>query len=294
MDFNRLRCFLTIAEELNMTRAAEKLLISQPSLSRYMMELEDELGQPLFIRGKRRLELTTQGQLLKERAAQIIALVDKTAIDISSSKEELSGTIYLAAAETDGILLVGTVMKELTSVNPRIKLDIHSGDGISVRERIDKGLADFGLVYGVVDSNKYHSIELPYADQWGVIMRSDDELASKTVIKRSDLLNKPILTSRGSLRSGVLQKWFDSDIDSLNIVVVGNLILNTLKLVLLDYGYLFALYGLVDIDNSSDYVFVPVEPRIDYPLKFIWKRHYSLSPAASEFLRLMQEQYDKK
>lgn len=291
MDIDLLRNFLAVAEELNFTRASERIHISQPTLSRNIMELESELGKTLFIRGKRKLELTDSGQLLKDRAIQIIELVDKTSDEISTASEELTGTLYIGAAETDGIRLVGEVIQELMIDHPKIKLDIYSGDGISVREHMEKGLSDFGLVYGNIDYDRYHVIDLPYADSWGVLMRSDDIMADKEYITREDLLGKPLLTSRGSLHSGIIQKWFDSDNSSMNIVTVGNLILNSLKLVRMGFGYLLALDGLVNTDNNSDYVFVPIHPQLNYPLKFVWKRHHTLSPTAQAFAELMQARY---
>ena len=170
MEFRVLRYFLAIAREGSMTKAASFLHITQPTLSRQMKELEEEIGHPLFIRESHRLSLTAEGMHLRKRAEEITDLVGKTKEEFSSFEKKIAGDVYIGGGETHGMTLIAEVVKEVRQAYPLIRCHLHSGNAETVTERLDKGLLDFGLLIQPTDLDKYHSLRLPEKDIWGVVM----------------------------------------------------------------------------------------------------------------------------
>ena len=190
MEIRVLRYFLTIAREGSITNAANFLHVTQPTLSRQIKELEDELGQKLFIRGSHNMTLTTEGMILRKRAEEIISMVDKTEAEFNSMETIIGGDIYIGGGETDAIKLVAEVAKELRNDYPNIHYHLYSGNAADVTERLDKGLLDFGVLIQPADIFRYDYLNLPARDVWGVVMRKDSPLAEKEVIQKKDLLKQ--------------------------------------------------------------------------------------------------------
>ena len=187
MELRVLQYFLAIAREETILGAAERLHMTQPTLSRQMKELEEELGKQLFIRGNRKITLTDDGMLLRQRAEEIVTLVEKTESDIMLSDASLSGDIYIGAGETDGMRLIAKVMHKCCEVYPNIKFHIFSGNSQDVADKIEKGLLDFGIFVEPADISKYDFIKLPSCDTWGLLMRKDSPLANKESILPDDI-----------------------------------------------------------------------------------------------------------
>ena len=217
MEIRVLKYFLAVAREENISAAADSLHVTQPTLSRQLMDLEDELGKTLFTRGNRRISLTEEGMILRKRAEEIVNLVDKTEAEIMTSDDNISGDIYIGSGETEGMRLIAKVAKQLEDEGYNIRYHLFSGNAMDVEERIDKGLIDFGLFIEGVNLKKYDSIRLPYTDTWGVLMRKDSPLAKKSEIRPEDLWTVPLITSQQAENSNELSGWLKRDREQLNI-----------------------------------------------------------------------------
>lgn len=193
MDIRVLQYFLAVAREESITKAAERLRMTQPPLSRQLKDLEDELGKQLLIRGSKKVTLTEDGMLLRKRAEELVDLMEKTKTELTSSNENISGDIHIGCGETEAISFLAQAAWDLRQKYPLIHYHIYSGDAERVTERLDKGLIDFGLLVGPVDVNQYDYIRLPLKDTWGVLMRKDSPLAEKESITAEDLWDKRLL-----------------------------------------------------------------------------------------------------
>ena len=237
MDIRVLRYFLAVAKEQNITNAAESLHITQPTLSRQMMDLEEELGKKLFIRDKRKLQLTEEGTILRRRAEEILALSEKTKIEISSVTDNISGDIYIGSAETKGISPIAEVIRKLRRRFPEICFHFISGNPEEVKEKLDGGLLDFAIIIEPADISKYDFIKLPNIDTWGVLMRKDSPLAEKKSIKAADLENLPLIVSDQVMVENALAGWMGRHAQPLNVVATYNLLFNASILVREKVGY---------------------------------------------------------
>ena len=287
--------FLAIAREGSITNAANFLHVTQPTLSRQIRDLEEELGQKLFIRGSHSMTLTPEGMILRKRAEEIISMVDKTEAEFNSMENMVSGDIYIGSGETDVIKLVAQIAYELRVSYPGIHYHLYSGNSEDVTERLDKGLLDFGILIQPADISKYDYINLPARDTWGVIMRRDSPLAEKELIRKEDLLGVPLICSRqaisGERRGNEFAEWFGEDFDRLDIVTTFNLIYNAAIMVEAGIGYALTIDRIVNTAESSNLCFRPLEPRLDSGLNVIWKKYQVFSSAAELFLNKLREMF---
>ncbi|HIX72509.1 MAG TPA: LysR family transcriptional regulator [Candidatus Anaerobutyricum stercoripullorum] len=295
MEIRVLRYFLAIAREGSITNAANFLHVTQPTLSRQIRDLEEELGQKLFIRGSHSMTLTPEGMILRKRAEEIISMVDKTEAEFNSMENMVSGDIYIGSGETDVIKLVAQIAYELRVSYPGIHYHLYSGNSEDVTERLDKGLLDFGILIQPADISKYDYINLPARDTWGVIMRRDSPLAEKELIRKEDLLGVPLICSRqaisGERRGNEFAEWFGEDFDRLDIVTTFNLIYNAAIMVEAGIGYALTIDRIVNTAESSNLCFRPLEPRLDSGLNVIWKKYQVFSSAAELFLNKLRERF---
>ena len=192
MDIRVLKYFLAVAREQSFSTAAERLFLSQPTLSRQLKELEDELGKTLLVRSNKGVTLTEEGIILRKRAEEIIDLMDKTEQEVRQSNDSVSGTVYIGAGETYAIKLIADTAHHLKADYPGIHYSFFSGNGTDVMEKLDRGLMDFGLIFGNIDRTRYEAIEIPLHDTWGVLMRQDEPLAKKASLTISDVSGKTI------------------------------------------------------------------------------------------------------
>ena len=295
MELRVLRYFLTIAREGSITNAANVLHVTQPTLSRQIHDLEEELGQRLFVRGSRNMRLTAEGMILRKRAEEIISMVDKTEAEFHSMSNVVSGDIYIGGGETEAVKLIAQIVCELRSAYPEIHYHLYSGNAEDVTERLDKGLLDFGLLIQPADISKYDYLNIPAKDTWGVIMRKDSSLAEKETIRKEDLLNVPLICSRQVISKerhrNEFAEWFGEDFDKLDIVTTFNLVHNAAIMVEAGVGYAITIDKIANTTESSSLCFRPLRPQLDSGLNVIWKKDQVFSAAAALFFKKLREHF---
>lgn len=289
MEIRVLQYFLAIAREETISGAAEFLNITQPTLSRQIKELEDELGKQLFIRGNRKIQLTEDGLFLKKRAEEIVNLVEKTELEMTSSDSSLTGDIYIGAGETKGMNIITKAMKKMQEECPLVKFHIHSGNAKDVTEKLDKGLLDFGILVEPRRKSNYDYINLPNKDLWGVLMRKDSPLAIRDKVSREDIINLPLILSRQEIHTNEVAEWLGGNIENLNIVATYNLLYNASLMVEDGLGYAFCFDNLANTSEDSPLCFKALDPSLSVGLSFVWKKHQVFSKSSKYFLTKVQE-----
>lgn len=268
----------------NVSRAADNLCVTQPTVSRQLKELEEELGEKLFERTNYAIRLTPAGELLRERAEDILSMADRTVQDFKSLKEdEVVGEIAIACAESRNVNFLSKCIAILRDDYPKIKYNLYSGDSERALEKLDKGIFDFAVVVDNVDLEKYNCLAVRSVDRWGVVMRRDDLLAKRDFIEPKDLLDKPLMASRQAMVAD-LPKWFGDDISKLNVIVGLDLSYNGSVLAKEGTGYLLTFDGLVDTSRSSRLCFRPLMPELTTNMYIIWRRGQQFTRAGELFL----------
>jgi DNA-binding transcriptional LysR family regulator len=288
MEFRVLQYFLAVAREETILGAAESLHLSQPTLSRQLKELEDELGKQLMIRGNRKITLTEEGMLLRRRAQEIVDLTAKTKSEIKASDDCISGDIHIGGGETEGMRIIARTVKSLQMSHPQIRIHLFSGNADDVTERLDKGLLDFGLLIEPVDISRYDFIRLPASDVWGILTRKDNPLAAYQTIKPEYLPEVPLIGSRRNMVRNELSGWLGGEYDRLNVVATYNLIFNASIMVEEGVGSAFSIDKLVKIPENSQLCFRPLEPRLEARINVVWKKHHIFSKAVEKFLEQLK------
>ena len=292
MEIRVLRYFLEVAREGSVTHAAQRLHISQPTLSKQLKDLETELGKKLFVRGSFSVRLTDEGMLLRKRAEDILSMVDKTAEEFKALGQITGGDIHIGCAESEGIKHLARRIRAVQSQVPGIRVHLYSGDTDDLAERLDRGLLDFAVIAQAVDLSKYNYLEVPGADTWGVVMRKDAPLAQKETVCINDLLGLPLIVSRQGIREDI-PKLFGEAVDRLNIVATINLTYNGSVLVREGLGYILTFDHLVDTSKQSELCFRPLTPALETKLYVIWKKYQVFSPAAELLLEEMQRELSR-
>lgn len=289
MELRVLQYFLAVAREQSISGAAEALHLTQPTLSRQLKEMEEELGKQLLIRGNRRITLTEEGMILRKRAEEIMELVKKAEDEISLSDETVAGDITVGAGETNGVRFLTKAAQAVQREHPLVHFHIISGDKVAVTEAMDRGLIDFGLFFGEIDTAKYEYINLPYKDTWGVLMRRDSPLAEKETISPEDLWDKPLIISRQAFHGSELQEFLQCEIDKLNIVGTYTLLFNGSLMVEDGMGYALCLDHIINVSGESNLCFKPLSPKHEAGMSIAWKKYQILTKAAERFLQKLQE-----
>lgn len=284
MELRVLRYFLITAREENITHAAQLLHISQPALSRQLMQLEEELGVQLFKRSKYRIILTEDGLLLRRRAQEIVELADRASAELRS-REELSGEIAIGCGETNTMSLLSEQIAAFRSENPLIRFSIYSATADDIMERLDRGLLDIGLLSEPVDTGHCGFIRLPREDVWGVLVRRDSPLAAKDGVSPAELLGIPLLLGRRREVIDELAAWFGDCWERVEPAGSFNLVLNAANMVLHGVGAALCIY-LADI--SDELRFVPLRPELRTGAVLVWKRGEAAPRAASAFLEQLK------
>ncbi|MFL0570236.1 LysR family transcriptional regulator [Priestia megaterium] len=295
MEFRVLRYFLTVAREGNITRAADFLHVTQPTLSRQLKDLEQELDKKLFIRSSHSVILTDEGMLLRNRAEEIVNMMDKLEAEFSSMEETIGGDVYIGGGETEAMKHIARVAKDVQVRYPNIRYHLYSGNEEDITERLDKGLLDFGILIQPADISKYNYLNMPVKDVWGVVMKKDSSLAVKESIQAADLVNVPLICSRQAVKQTFSKNefadWFGEDFHKLNIVTTYNLAYNAAIMVEEGVGYAITLDKIVNTSTTSNLCFRPLQPRLESGLNIVWKKHHVLSAAAAAFLKELQEEF---
>ena len=290
MELRVLRYFLEVAREGNVTHAAQRLHVSQPTLSRQLKDLEDELGKKLFTRSNYSIKLTEEGMLLRKRAEDILEIADKTLAEFKALDEVNGGDIHIGCAESNGIAPFIRVIQKLKEKYPRIRYHFHSSGTDAVNERLDRGLLDFAIIIQEVDLEKYNYLKMPSWDHWGLIMRKDHSLANHSCIHLNDLAEIPLILSRQAMREE-MPRWFGEAQDKLNIVATYDLLFNTSVMVREGFGCVLGFDGLVYTGPDSDLCFRPLEPTLTSPMYIIWKKYQVFSPVASLLLEELKRNF---
>lgn len=288
MELRVLRYFVETAREESMTNAAVKLHVTQPTLSKQIKELEEELGQKLFVRGNYHIRLTPEGEILYKRALDILELADLTALEFASMNDFNGGDIHLGCAESDGVTLLAKAARKLQTEYKNLHFHLYSGNAETVCERLDKGLLDFAVVVQNVDLSRYKYLDLHVADTWGLIMRKDSPLVSKEYIAIEELTELPLIVSRQGT-TNEMPEWLQKNYDRLNIVATYDLIFNASILVKEGLGYALGLDKLVNTSAESILCFRPIIPLIASPLRLLWRKEQRFSKAASLYLEKIKE-----
>ncbi len=290
MEIRVLRYFLEIAREENMTRAADSLHISQPSLSKEIKALETELGKKLFTRTRSGLKLTEAGMLLRRRTEDILEMVDKTAAEFSALDEINGGDIYIGCAESEQIKHLARVIKRFKEKYPLLRYHLSSGNTEQVAEKLDRGLLDLAFIVEPPDLSRYNYIEIPGADVWGVIMRRDSPLAEKTAVRPDDLSGLPLICSNQAMRVDI-PRWCGEKSDGLSFTGTVNLCYNGSVFVREGLGYMLSFDGLIDTSAESGLCFRPLEPPLETKMYVIWKKYQMFTPIAEMLLKDLENYF---
>ena len=290
MEIRVLRYFLAVAQEGSVTRAARALHLTQPTLSRQIRELEEELGQTLFSRGGRELSLTREGLLLWPRAEEIVGLAEITEKEFRSLGEKtVSGDLSIGCGESKALSFVTDALKVLQDEHPLIIPHFFSGNGEIVMDRLDKGLLDFAVLMGAENTERYSSLPLPNHDTWGLLMDKDDPMAQKKAITAEDLLDIPLILSSQSLSRDELSGWLGFPMSRLHIAATYTLLFNGSLMVRSGLGYALCFDHIAPSGKDSPFAFRPLTS----PLSLVWKKHQILSAPAEAFLAKIREAGEK-
>lgn len=289
MELRVLKYFLTVADEGNITRAADILHVTQPTLSRQLIELEDELGTALLIRGKRSVTLTDEGFLFKQQAEMIVELSDKLEHTFKDKEDVVCGTIRIGASEAVGCRALALYMKEFREKYPDVQFDLYNGMADNIKEMLERGLLDLGLVLEPVDTAKFEYVRLPQKETWGLLLRKDHELAEKETLTVEEIRQYPlIMPGRENAKNEVLH-WLQCEESHLNIPAYYNLLSNAVLLVEAGMGCAVCLDGALSIHADPDLCFRQILPEHTTRSVILWKKNHLFSQAASLFVQTIQE-----
>ena len=287
MEIRTLRYFLAVAREENMTRAAEQLHVTQPTLSKTLKALEEELGKKLFTRHSFSIRLTDEGVLLRNRAEDLVSMADKITQEFVALDDITGGDIYLGMAESYQIRILARAIKEFRQLYPELHYHITSGDTEQVTEKLDKGLLDFAVLVEEPDRTKYDFLLFPQADVWGLVFPADDPLAKKKAITVDDLIGLPLFCSEQSWQND-MPRWCGERIRELRLEGSFRLSYNGSLFAREGLGYLLTFDHLIDTSSESGLVFRPLSPILENRLFLIWKKYQTFSPIAERFLKHLQ------
>ena len=284
MEIRVLRYFLTVAKEESITKASEVLHITQPTLSRQLAQMEEEIGVKLFDRGTRKIKLTNEGILLCRRAEEILQLVDKTEKELVEQEEQVEGKISIGCGEIASVQLLAEIFEAFHQKYPHITFDIFTATADLVKEQMDKGLLDLGLLLEPIDMGKYDFIRMDIKEKWVVLMQPDDPLAEKEFITASDLSKLPLILPRRMQVQSELASWFGDYYQNLDVLFISNLSTNGAVMVNQGLAYSLVIEGAVPFWDSSKVIYRPLYPQLYATSVLAWKRGQPFSMAATKFI----------
>ena len=290
MELRTMRYFLAVAREENMTRAAELLHVTQPALSKQLKALEDELGKKLFTRHSFSIQLTEEGVLLRKRAEDLIKMADKITTEFLALDDVLGGDVYFGLAESYQIRYLAATIRRFKESYPGLHYHITSGDTEQVTEKLDKGIIDFAVLAQEPNTAKYHYLEFPAADLWGVVMPKDCKLAQKNAISIDDLIGLPLFCSEQGWNHDI-SKWSGNRMDKLHLEGSFRLSYNGSLFVRERLGYLLTFKHLIDTSSDSGLVFRPLTPKLETKIYLIWKKYQIFTPIAERLLEKLKSEY---
>lgn len=286
MEIRVLKYFLLVAREENITKAANLLHLTQPTLSRQLMQLEEELGVQLFRRSKHRIILTEEGMLLRRRAEEIVSLADKTKDDLQHREDQLTGTIAVGSGELQSSSFLTRLLTAFQGQNPLVRFAIYSGNSDNIKERIERGLLDVGLLQEPVDISKYSFVRTPCREQWGVLVREGSELAAMENVGPAELASVPLILPERESIQNELFNWFGSYAEGLHITATGNLLYNLASLAR-DSG---SIVLTLNLDcNYEGLRFIPLSPPLESNTVLVWKKAQTFSAAAAALIEFSEK-----
>ena len=283
MEIRTLRYFLAVAREENMTRAAEVLHVTQPTLSKALKALEDELGKKLFTRHSFSIKLTDEGMLLRNRAEDLVSMADRIEREFVSLDDITGGELYFGLAESFQISYLAREIHAFKQAYPGLRYHITSGDTEQVMEKLDKGLLDFAVLAEIPDAAGYESLVFPESEEWGVLMPEDDALAAKEAVRVDDLVGLPLFCSEQSWKNDI-PRWAGPKMDALHLEGSFRLAYNASIFAREHLGYLLTFARLIDTSPGSGLVYRPLTPPLETKLYLVWKKYQTFSPIAERFL----------
>lgn len=287
MELRVLQYFLVTAREENITRAATQLHITQPTLSRQLMQLEEELGVKLFHRGRHNILLTEDGMLLRRRAQEIVDLTKKTEHELRHEEEKVSGEISIGCGEAQNMKVLCEMMASFRQKYPDVSFEIYTAIADDVKERLENGILDMGLLLEPVEISRYQYVRMPIEERWRVLMRRDSPLAEKEKITPDDLADVPLIIAKRQSVRNELEHWFGQRAQNLRIASVCNLSHNNQSL-MVESGLGVAM--TMEFSGYEDALCLrPLEPEITSGCVLVWKKNQILSPAVARFVKHVGE-----
>lgn len=290
MEIRVLRYFLEVAREGNITHAAARLHVTQPTLSRQLKGLERELGKKLFTRSNYHIDLTEEGMLLRRRAEDILEMVELTEEEFRSLDDADGGDVRLGCAEAEGLAPLFDALRSLRERHPRIHFHIYTSGTEAINERLDQGLLDAAVIVQSVDLTRYNHLRLPGSTRWGLFVPEGDPLVGRSCLRREDLLGLPLICSRQGLEEENL-RWFGEMQDELDIVATYDMLYNAALMTRCGIGYALGFEGIVSTGCGSGLRFLPLEPELSSPMHIIWRRYQKFTPACSLVLEELMRRF---
>lgn len=292
MDSRLLKYFLAVAAESNITKAAERIHITQPTLSRQLVQLEEEVGTQLLIRGKRNVTLTEAGILFKKRAEEIIELIEKTEKELKEQNLLINGEIPIGAGEMKSTEIFPSIFKNFKERFPNVHYNFYTGNAEQIKEKIEQGLLDFGLLLEPTNIDNFEYIRLNIKEEWVVIMPSDDVLIEKPFITPKDLIGKSIILTKRKEVKSLIENWFDRYLEDVSIFATHNMTTNAAVLVEQKLGYAFVLKGSIYFYDKDKIVYKSLHPQVVTNAVLVWKKHQIFSQSSKKFLEYIKELYN--
>lgn len=292
MELRVLRYFVQVARDESITRAANTLHISQPTLSKQIKDLEAELGVKLFNRTNYSVRLTEDGIRLRLRAEDLLAMADQTMNEFIRKDRSVSGELRIGAAEGEAVRSLGRIMHELAEPYPGIVYHMYAGDTEMLKEKLDSGFLDFLLICEEPDLSRYQALTMPIDDQWGLVMKADDPLAQKDSVSFEDFADLPLIVSRQAMHQD-LAHLFGAEAHRLHFAATYDLTHNASLLVKEGFGYVLTFDHLVDVSERSGLVFRPITPELRTRSHLLYRRYQIFSPAAEVFLNALENSLNR-
>lgn len=289
MEIRVLRYFLTAAQEESITKAAERLHVTQPTLSRQIAQMEDELGVTLFDRGSRRFTLTEEGLLLRRRAEEILELVDKTEKELAEREEMVSGTVSVGCGDLAAVDMLPGLFRRFREKYPGVDFDLYTASADHIKDRLDRGLTDVGLLLEPVNIEQYGFVRLNRREEWVAVMRPDSALAKLSRVTPEDLKDVPLILPRRTGVRSELASWFGEAYPALNVRFTSNLPSASSVMVRGGLGCSINIRGSVAFWDPEEITCRPLDPPLYATSVLAWRREQPAGLAVEKFIRFARE-----
>jgi len=289
METRVLNYFLKIAQVGTISKAAEELHVTQPTLSRQLRDLEQQLGTQLFIRSKRAMTLTAAGVLFQDRARQVTALISKTEVELKNQGSQLAGTLAIGCVESSVAQVLTEKIMQMHENYPQVKFELYDGDGDDIKQKLDQGTLDLGLVLTPVETAKYNDQIINSSDDWGIIVPLTDPLAQNEAINPIELMSLPLIVPRRHIVQAEISDWLQVPAEELKLVGSQNLLSNAILLTRAGFGYALCARGAYENRVVADIKFIPLTPKCTMAHRLIWRKNLVMTPLVKEFMGLFDK-----